>query len=321
MLLAVGCAPCWAARAPLRTPFRFLCHHDGVSRLVSWLLFPATLGAALGGAFLALERSTDAGFVLGVGAIGTWLVVVVFERVTPFRREWNRSRGDLPADVAYLPTTVGVSALIEPGVKAVAVTLGAAASGAIGAELWPGEWPIPAQLVLACVLAEFFDYWPHRLMHETPWLWRFHTIHHSPERLYWLNATRAHPIETLFRGFFSILPLALLGAGEGVLVLFGLTSMVVGLFQHANIDFELGPLRWVFSVGEMHRWHHSDDLAEANHNYGNNFLFWDILFGTWYRPGDKRAPERLGISGLESFPSSWFRQLVEPFRWQGLARR
>ncbi len=290
-------------------------------RLVAGALFPATLIAALGGAILALERGVGSGFVLGVGAFATWLVVVAFERVLPFRSAWNRSRGDLSADVAYLPTTLGVNALIEPGVKVVGIALGAAASDAIGAELWPSDWSLAAQLVLACVVAEFFDYWPHRIMHTTPWLWRFHAIHHSPERLYWLNATRAHPVESAFRGFFNMLPLALLGAGGDAIVLFGLTTMCVGLFQHANIDFALGPLSWIFSVGEMHRWHHSDQLAEANHNYGNNFLFWDVVFGSRYRGPKQEAPAKLGIAGLEDFPQSWLQQLVAPFRAPGFKQR
>ena len=283
-------------------------------QLVSWTIFPATLVAALGGAIVAFDRGAEPGLVLGLGAFGTWLVVVVFERLQPFRSEWNQSQGDLSADCAYLPTTLGVNALIEPGVRAAAVMLGAAASGAIGAELWPSDWPLAGQLALACVVAEFFDYWPHRIMHETPWLWRFHTIHHSPERLYWLNATRAHPVEMVFRGVFNLLPLALLGAGGDVIVLFGVTTMCVGLFQHANIDFALGPLSWIFSVGEMHRWHHSEHLAEADHNYGNNFLFWDVVFGSRYRPRGQRTPEKLGIAGLADFPHSWLQQLIAPFR-------
>ena len=289
-------------------------------QLVSWLLFPATLAAAFGGAIAALEHGTDPGLVMGAAAFGSWLVVVVFERLQPFRRDWNQSHGDLAADAAYLPTMLGVNAAIEPGVKIVAVAIGAAISGAVGASLWPTDWPLVAQLGLACVVGEFFDYWPHRIMHEQPWLWRFHAIHHSPERLYWLNATRSHPLEMVFRGIFNLLPLALLGAGTNVLVLFALVSMTVGLFQHANIDFALGPLSWIFSVGEMHRWHHSDDLAEANHNYGNNFLFWDAVFGTRYRPREKSAPTKLGIRGLVGFPRSWLRQLAAPFRWSAFVQ-
>lgn len=285
-----------------------------MARWVSWLLFPTTLAAVFGAAIVALERGVSESAVLGLGSLGTLGVVVLFERLQPFRPQWNRSQGDLPADLAYLPTNLGVNALVEPAVTVVGVALGAAVSEALGSGLWPGGWPLAAQLLLACVVAEFFDYWPHRWLHEVPALWRFHAIHHSPERLYWLNATRSHPVEMAFRAVFSFLPPALLGAGPEVLVLLGLVSTCVGLFQHANIDFRLGPLAWIFSVGDMHRWHHSEKLAEANHNYGNNFLFWDVVFGTWYRPRDRRAPERLGIEGLRDFPRSWWRQLLRPFR-------
>ena len=90
-------------------------------------------------------------------------------------------------------------------------------------------------------------------------------------------------------------------------------GVVLGLFQHANIDFMLGPLTWIFSVGEMHRWHHSVELAEANHNYGSNFLFWDIVFGTRYRDPRRSGPAVIGIEH-DDLPTSWWAQLGAPFR-------
>ena len=151
-----------------------------------------------------------------------------------------------------------------------------------------------------------------RILHRVPWLWRFHVVHHSPQRLYWLNATRSHPGEILFRGFFNVLPLAALGASPEAIVLFGLANTTVGLFQHANIDFELGPLAYVFSVGEMHRWHHSLEVEEANSNYGSNFLFWDVVFGTRYREEERRCPDAIGIEH-DALPSAWWSQQLAPF--------
>ncbi len=46
------------------------------------------------------------------------------------------------------------------------------------------------------IVSEFGSYWAHRLMHERPLLWRLHAVHHSAERLYWLNAGRFHPLDT-----------------------------------------------------------------------------------------------------------------------------
>ena len=288
-------------------------HPPAMRNLVGWLILPVVVGGVLGGAILALERGVAAGVVTAIGGVLAILLVVLLERVRPYRAHWNRAQGDLATDAAYIPTYFGVNALLEPSVRAVSVTLGGAVSATLGIGLWPGEWPLLAQLVLACVVVEGFDYWPHRLLHEVPSLWRFHAIHHNPKRLYWMNATRAHPLETAFRGVVNMVPLALLGAGEPVLALVALANIVVGLFQHANIDYELGPLSWIFSVGEMHRWHHSVDLGEANANYGSNFLFWDVVFGTRYRDPERSGPDTLGIQ-QDTLPASWWAQLGAPFR-------
>jgi sterol desaturase/sphingolipid hydroxylase (fatty acid hydroxylase superfamily) len=63
------------------------------------------------------------------------------------------------------------------------------------------------------------------------------------ERLDWLDATRrAHPLEHVFRACLDLLPLSVVGAGSQLLVLAVLSDAVIGPFQHANIDFRLGPL-------------------------------------------------------------------------------
>jgi ornithine lipid hydroxylase len=283
--------------------------------LVSATVFPALCVVAIGGSAVALERGTPVARVLLVTSLASVAAVVLLERLLPFRRDWNRSHGDLAVDATYLPMTVGVNAIVEPVVAFAGVVLGAAASAALGTGLWPSGWPLLAQLALACVVAEFFDYWAHRVMHESELLWRLHATHHSAPRLYWLNATRSHPGEMAFRGAVGILPLAVLGAGEELFAMVGVVNIVVGLFQHANIDFALGPLSWIFSVGELHRWHHSQRIDEANSNYGNNFIFWDAAWGTRYRPADRSAPDRFGIAGLDGFPSRVLGQIAAPFRW------
>ena len=287
--------------------------------LFSATVFPILLAAAIVGSAAALERGVPVGRVMLVTSVASILAVVLLECLLPFRRDWNRSHGDLRVDAAYLPLTVGVNALIEPIVAFVGVAAGGWLSRAIGSGLWPSAWPLLAQLVLACVVVELFDYWAHRVMHENALLWRLHATHHSAPRLYWLNATRSHPGEMAFRGAVSILPLSILGADVTIFALIGVVNIVVGLFQHANIDFTLGPLSWIFSVGEMHRWHHSRDMAEANSNYGNNFIFWDAVFGTRYRPAGRTVPAALGLADPAGFPRTLLAQILAPLRWSRLA--
>jgi sterol desaturase/sphingolipid hydroxylase (fatty acid hydroxylase superfamily) len=291
-----------------------------VRRLLTWSVFPAILIVEIGSALVLVAHGVPAPIVVGAVFAVTIGAVAALERLLPYRESWNHSRGDLATDAAYLPMTVLVSGAVEPGVKALAAVWGAALAGVLGMGFWPAAWPLLGQLALACVVAEFFDYFAHRVMHEHGWLWRLHATHHSAPRLYWLNATRSHPGEMLFRGAVGMLPLALLGAGQDIFVLLGVVNVVVGFFQHANVDFALGPLSWVFSVGELHRWHHSRLRAEADCNYGNNFIFWDAFFGTRYLPPDRSPPDEVGIDGLDGFPQRLWQQIVAPWRWQRIER-
>jgi sterol desaturase/sphingolipid hydroxylase (fatty acid hydroxylase superfamily) len=285
--------------------------------LLSLTVMPATLAVALGAALWALAQGLPVTGILPLVLLASILWVAWLERALPYRPDWNRARGDLLADALYLPTTAVVTALVRPAVATAAVGFAGFVSARFGFGLWPVHWPLPAQLLLSWGVVELFAYWPHRWLHEVPWLWRLHATHHSPERLYWLNATRAHPLEHVFRSCFNMLPLALAGASAELLALQAISDAVIGLFQHANVDFRLGPLNYVFSAAPVHRWHHSRSRAEADHDYGDNFVFWDLVFGTYYRPREREV-EALGIAGLDAFPSGYFSQLLSPLRWRNI---
>jgi sterol desaturase/sphingolipid hydroxylase (fatty acid hydroxylase superfamily) len=280
---------------------------------------PATLAVAIGVAIVAMANDVAVSLILPVVLLASIAWVAWLERVLPYRPDWNRARGDLLTDALYLPSTSAVAALMRPAVATLGVGLAGWVSGRFGLPLWPSDWPLLAQLPLAWAAVELFAYWPHRWLHEVPWLWRLHATHHSPERLYWLNATRAHPLEHVFRSCFGMLPLALAGASTELLALQAITDAVVGLFQHANVNIRLGPLNYVFSAAPVHRWHHSRDRFEADHNYGDSFIFWDLVFGTYYRP-KQREVEALGIKGLDAFPNGFLAQLAAPFRWRRIER-
>lgn len=291
-------------------------------KILSVSIVPLAVLSGLAAAVWLMKAGVEpAQAVLPISLAGL-LLVAIFERVLPWHRDWNRSHGDFVTDALYLPTQAGVGALCAPFVASVAVAVGGWLSEQSPAGgIWPTSWPIAAQVVLATVIREFFDYWGHRAMHRFDWLWRLHATHHSATRLYWLNGVRAHPGEIAFRfGILGVLPLATLGIGETVLALTTVAALMADVFQHANIAFRLGPLSWIYSIGDVHRWHHSRDRFEADHNYGNVYLFWDALFGTRYLPADREPPTEVGIEGLEAFPSSFFAQWLSPFRWVHIQR-
>jgi len=289
----------------------------GLTRITSVSIFPLVLGGAVAWAVLGLRAGMDPIAATAGPTVGAALLVLVAERFTPLFRSWQRSHGDVHVDLAHLVSVSLTTGLVQVGVLAAAIPLSARLAGAFGAELWPTRWPWLAQLVLALVVAELPKYWMHRLEHTTELLWRIHATHHSAPRLYFLNAARFHPLDIGLDTVVGLTPLVLLGAGPEILALFNLVSAVHGYFQHANLELRLGPLNYFFSMAELHRWHHSKRLEEANHNYGQNLIVWDLVFGSFFWPG-REPPEDIGLADLPRFPMGFWAQLASPFRWRRL---
>lgn len=286
----------------------------------AWSIFPVALFGSLGVSIATLERGVSAGLATLVGLAFGYIVVIVGERLYPFVPDWNRNHDDVPTDAAWAGTTLVIGAILRPASIVIGVWLAAQISAWFGSSLWPGEWPVLAQLALALVVVEFFQYWIHRLEHEADWLWRFHATHHSAPRLYWLNAARFHFVDIGLIAVTYTIPLVALGAPESIFALWIVASTVHGICQHANMQIRCGPLNWIFSMAELHRWHHSPLIRESNTNYGQTLIVWDIVFGSRFLPADRKPPEAVGLADLSAFPMTWWAQFCSPFRWQRIKR-
>lgn len=278
--------------------------------------FPLVFGGAMGVAIVGMDLGWDPVWTAMGTTAAVALVLIVLERAHPYHRDWLHGHGDIRTDLIHNFVNFWI-----PEVYTVLFVGGFAAAGAwlssaLGMTLWPSGWPLLVQLLLALVIGEFGTYWIHRLMHEHELLWRFHAPHHSAPRLYWLNAGRFHPLDLFAQQFLGITPLIVLGADTRVIALHTLFTAIHGLFQHCNIDIRLGPLNWFFSMAELHRWHHSKRLEEANTNYGANLILWDIVFGSRYLPRDREPPTEIGIEALPNFPGGYWAHLLTPLRWK-----
>ena len=286
----------------------------------SWLVFPVIMTGTMALA-IGLEPGLGSPVAAMVAEIVGVLAILAAEWKLPFRPQWNRSYGDVGTDVMHaFVSGIGTTQLARILVQAGGIAVAGALSRGFGAKLWPTGWPLLGQLTLALLIAELMQYWLHRWQHERDFLWRFHAVHHSAPRLYWLNAARFHPVDLGMLYVVGYLPLVALGCPETVIMLFAVFDAVFGMLQHCNIDVRLGPLNWIFSMAEPHRWHHSKTVDEANTNYGSNLIVWDHLFGTFFLPSDREPPVAIGIANMPAFPSTYLAQLASPFRWRRLKR-
>ena len=241
--------------------------------------------------------------------LGAFLVIA-FERFTPYRNKWTGRTPDIVNDALYMLVIQVVlpRALAFLAVLAILTSL---ESSSLTLSLWPQEWHIGLQVVLMVLIADFFRYWLHRRMHESRRLWKFHAVHHSPKKLYWMNVGRFHPVDKGLQFLFDAMPFIVMGVGQDVMALYFVFYSINGFFQHCNIELQMGPLNYVISGPQLHRWHHSRVAEEANSNYGNNIIIWDILFGTYYFPRQGHVGE-LGLLN-RNYPLDFFSQMRTPF--------
>jgi sterol desaturase/sphingolipid hydroxylase (fatty acid hydroxylase superfamily) len=246
------------------------------------------------------------GALIGAG----FAAVAVAERVRPHRRAWNRSDGAELTDL--FDASVGASAALL--VASVATGRARAALGRVGAGRALRRLPLPARLGVSLVVSDLFHTSLHRLVHEWPPLWRFHSVHHSVPRLHGLNAGRFHPIEATLVMAGDGLVMAALGLDPDTAVAHRVFRTVFGQIQHGNLGIDSGPLNRILSTPERHRWHHSPERAERDTNYGSVVCLWDRAYGTDFLPTDREAPAVIGIAGLEEYPQDIVGQLLAPFR-------
>jgi sterol desaturase/sphingolipid hydroxylase (fatty acid hydroxylase superfamily) len=172
--------------------------------------------------------------------------------------------------------------------------------------------PIALQLAEFLLLADILAYWQHRAFHHFERLWRIHAVHHSSTELDWLSAVRVHPLNDALSSTAIAAPLILLGFNSLTLAAYlpFLTFYAIGL--HANVNWDLGPLRYLISSPAFHRWHHSAEAQALNKNFAGLFPVFDWLFGTLYLPRDKQASV-FGVFG-QNVPSNFVSQLSYPLR-------
>jgi len=179
-----------------------------------------------------------------------------------------------------------------------------------------GRLPLWVQAAAILLTGDFVGYWMHRAFHGRR-LWRFHAVHHSSVDLDWLSSVRLHPVNDALMRVAGTLPVLALGfapiAIAGVVPVLTFMAILV----HANLDWDWGPLRGVVVSPRFHRWHHTSEREARDKNFAGLLPLWDILFGTYYMPRNRR-PEVFGTA--TAVPQGLIGQLAFPFRRTGKLR-
>ena len=147
----------------------------------------------------------------------------------------------------------------------------------------------------------------HRTMHNVPFLWRLHRVHHSAEILTPLTLFRVHPLESIIyflRGLFVF------GLVSGVFIwLFGreltffhilgvdalgfIFNLAGANLRHSHIWLSFGRFENYFISPAQHQFHHSKDHGHPN--FGTYLAFWDRINGSLKKTSPKPAHLKFGL--------------------------
>jgi sterol desaturase/sphingolipid hydroxylase (fatty acid hydroxylase superfamily) len=141
--------------------------------------------------------------------------------------------------------------------------------------------------VLCFVWCDFNAYWFHYISHKWRVLWAMHVVHHSGDKMNLTTALRLPLLHNFFRLFIHT-PVVFFGLPPEMVLLVNSLSGFWSVFYHTEAKVSLGVLGYILVTPSHHRVHHASNPEYLDKNYGQVFIFWDRLFGTFQ--GEDQKP-------------------------------
>ncbi len=235
------------------------------------------------------------GYLALVGAL--MAVFSLVELVVPLYRKAGSRRGRAPANLAMALLIFTLNWLLMTALASVVFWFSSQGLGLNALS----RLPVLAQIVLGVAILDFFTYVAHWAMHKSPFMWRFHRVHHSDPFLDVTTSFRTHPVEGLWRFAWTLVPALVFGVPAHAVVIYRLISMINALFEHANVAVPKSidrALSLVWVTPNMHKIHHSTVAQQTDSNYGNITSWFDRLFRT-FTPTDRAFALEYGLRGTD----------------------
>ncbi len=177
--------------------------------------------------------------------------------------------------------------------------------------------PVWAEIILAVMILDFTSqYLVHFLLHKVPFMWKFHTVHHSDTHVDVTSGTRHHPIDFIFREFFALIGIFIAGLPVAYYLIYRVLTILFTYFSHADIKLPNWldkTISYVFISPNTHKFHHHHVMPWTDTNFGNIFSIWDRIFGTFVYQDTKDIVYGVDILDAEKSDDIMY-QLKAPFQ-------
>lgn len=237
--------------------------------------------------------------------LAVFLLLFAYEHIKPVARAPRHALRRIIKNMSFWPLNIGLSmGFILP------ITFLASQH-----TLWqrPANIPLWFSLVFDVFILDMFLYWWHRWVHEIPFFWRFHEVHHLDEHLDTTSAVRFHFGEIFFATLIRVCVIIVFAVPFTSVLLFETLVLGFTLFHHSNAalptKFEAILSRLVITPS-IHWVHHHALRKDTDSNYGTIFSFWDRLFGT---NNLAKRTKNMKIGVENSKDTSFVKLILRPF--------
>ena len=130
------------------------------------------------------------------------------------------------------------------------------------------------------IVHDFLSYWRHRISHQSRFWWSIHIPHHSANHYnLWINFR-----QSWFEQFCVIfyVPMLLIGFHPVLFFMVHQLNAILQFWVHTEYIGRLPKwIEFVFVTPTSHKVHHASNEKYLDKNFGNTFLVWDRIFGTF----------------------------------------
>jgi sterol desaturase/sphingolipid hydroxylase (fatty acid hydroxylase superfamily) len=254
----------------------------------------------------------------GILTAGTFLALYYFERRRPLRKR-------VESDVIHTPRNLAIASAAAATVNVLENPVANCLSDFVERKnfglLKIFRLPKFLETVLAVVLLDYTLYLWHVLTHKSPFLWRFHQVHHADLDLTVSTAIRFHFGEISISVLFRTGQILLIGVSPKALQIWQTLLLISVFFHHSNArlpkEFEK-KLQKLIVTPRLHGIHHSIKEDEMNSNWSSGLTVWDFLHGT-YRDDVRQDEIIIGVAEFDRKEEiTLSKMLLEPFHSQQL---
>jgi sterol desaturase/sphingolipid hydroxylase (fatty acid hydroxylase superfamily) len=234
---------------------------------------------------------SNSAFAVAMAALCQGLVMIALRLVA--ERRWPAQAPRPAADRSNLHAwSIGLLTqfVFSPAMGAVVTTLVNRAGGGLIA-LPSHGWGLLAGLAAYLVAMDFGEFAFHRAQHRLPWLWAWHSLHHSDTSYDATTTVRHFWLDPFLKSVTVWLAVGLVfKAPAPIPLIYGLLTFYNHVI-HSNTRLDFGRWSWLLNAPGYHRLHHSASPEHFDINFAALLPIFDVLTGSYRpaRPGERPA--------------------------------